>query len=99
MTQNKEQSHTPTPWKKSGPAVIDDINVIAECLVTMKSKREISKEEALANAEFIVKAFNAHEELLATLKLVEKSGPLNNGLRDENTMARVSEAIAKAEKP
>lgn len=46
-----------------------------------------------ANARLIAAA----PELLEALKLVRDSGPLNNGMKDENTMALVCEAIAKAE--
>lgn len=56
-----------------------------------------SMEEATASADFIVQACNNHEALLAALKLVAGSGPLNNGLRDDNTLAIVRAAIAQAE--
>lgn len=37
-----------------------------------------------------------HSALLEALRLVTSSGPLNNGLTDENTMAIARAAIAKA---
>jgi hypothetical protein len=56
-------------------------------------------EEAGPMAEFIVQAVNAHETMIRALRLVAESGPLNNGMRDENTMAIVREALALALAP
>lgn len=100
-------AHTPTPWKVSENentpltlneyhrihAGIDDI-----CFVE-KTDRDLSSEKYIevdqANAAYIVRAVNAHEELLAALKnLVER-----NLIKDINGdhYEEVLETIAKAE--
>lgn len=43
------------------------------------------------------RAVKHHDDLIRALRMVVESGPLNNGMRDENTMAIASEALDKAE--
>ncbi len=82
--------HTPTPWSFANDEIYArNSRIIHVCVRDdMQDKND---------AEFIVRAVNSHEELMSVLKMVADSGPLNNGMRDENTMQLVRAAIAKAE--
>lgn len=59
-----ETTHTPTPWHQ-GPYYTSDVESrdgrICECMPLMSPR-------AAANAELIVRAVNAHDDLLAALK-------------------------------
>jgi len=76
--------------------------VIAECFEEFAAKGDIRPVEAAANAEFIVRACNAHEELLEALRTtLENLGSLKAGhagvtVYDEWERA-VKAVIAKAE--
>jgi hypothetical protein len=68
------QSHTETPW------TIDGINVIGSdgqpvCQLFGADERDILEDEANAindaNAEFLIRACNCHEELLEALRRLE----------------------------
>lgn len=59
--------HTPTPWavgRKCESLVTSGIEIVADCQSTGELPREIS----VANAAFIVRAVNAHEELIKMIK-------------------------------
>ena len=94
-----DTTHTPTPWHQ-GPYYKGDVESregrICECT-------PLSSPRAAANAEFIVRAVNAHDDLLAALKDViaalqadAPGTPLNNRKYDA-LGARARAAIAKAE--
>jgi hypothetical protein len=65
MTTNKEGTHTPMPW------TFDSCKTVR--LLSLDHKIEIGSlwlktEQAEKDAAFIVRAVNAHEELVAALK-------------------------------
>lgn len=64
--------HSPIPWHiglKPGPYVYGSSGEeIADCRGIVLEDEDIGTPENKANAAFIVKAVNCHEELLATLK-------------------------------
>lgn len=83
----KKWQHTPGPWHHNSdpdPQHIFSANNMLIAMVAIGCGRK--------NANIIAAA----PEMLDALLLVANSGPLNNGLRDENTMRIVHEAIAKA---
>lgn len=95
-------SHTPTPWKvgedESNPEMItgptnDDgsFNYVAEIFYS-KSPYDMTPTEK-ANAEFIVRACNAYDDMLAALKKFWEGGDTD----DEELYATVRKAIEKAE--
>lgn len=65
-------NHTPTPWEVNGALIVKDCygKVIADTDVAMDHppKRYVPTEEQKANAAFIVRAVNAHDELLELVK-------------------------------
>jgi hypothetical protein len=98
-------SPTPTPWKSDGSYVIGGDN-LSVCKATIykgtNEAKDIENEtKAKANAAFIVRAVNAHEELLIALKeLVDYASELEYDGRCMNDAApftKAHEAIAKAE--
>ena len=65
--------HSPTPWRlhvgKHGEcSVWPDDKQMAICALNIEPKLGIGAAEARANAEFIVRACNAHDDLLAGLE-------------------------------
>ena len=90
-------SHTPTPWKqgyKDNQCIYADYKNVA--VVQCKEK------EWQANAEFIVRAVNAHDELVlaakdACIHIRELAETLNADYRNNSTFKRLLDAIAKAE--
>lgn len=95
----QKAKHTRGPWRISGDTypigiLVGDENdpqIVAQVGGDHMSIE--SDEECQANAKLIASA----PELLEALRCVVNSGPLNNGLRDENTLAVARSAIAKAE--
>lgn len=90
--------HIPTPWKLKS-----NINMMCEeraLTVYAKGKREIAEvmvlgqrsKVAKANAAFIVRAVNSHEELVGTLRVIAQYKDVPQYVRDA-----ANEAIAKAE--
>lgn len=66
-----EAEHTPTPWNQEGRAITcERWSTIAtvDNGATDMDENVITEDEADANAAFIVRAVNAHEELLTALK-------------------------------
>ena len=86
--------HTKGPWHvgvKQAEKIVYDARGWAIANATVyHGKNDIN--EVIANARLIAAA----PELLEALQLVAHSGPLNNGMKDENTMALVRAAITKA---
>lgn len=93
-----EVKHTPTPWHlQSNFAWSDeskDRGAVFEChLVT---GTHVPEDQNKANAAYIVRAVNAHEELIGLLKRIAQSvgcSGLGGSLPEE-----IRQAIAKAEK-
>lgn len=91
--------HTALPWVAVGQLVTagDTLKapVIARCLKDDIGRHGLPRSECVANAEFIVRACNAHDDLLAALKMwVADYGDTTMmwGDRGRKTLA----AIAKA---
>lgn len=96
----RTHAHTPTPWKA---AIAPNVDKDRTYIMTESRKRialmirngtqqePIPHSEADANAAFIVRAVNCHEELLELAKWVADS------LRPEERPANVNRLIAKAE--
>ena len=95
--------HTPTPWEKceagdysdyDGDSIIllgDDISCRVAAVFGADEKAE-------ANAEFIVRAVNAHDALVTALKLLVRNGQ-KQGWTDkyQDDMNAALAAISKAE--
>ena len=91
-----QPTHTPTPWKTMplNPFIFsgDEPEELAVCRTDIK----LPPERNDANAAYIVRAVNAHEELIATLKEVSKHATdLNKN--DPWIMERIYKAISRAE--
>lgn len=97
MNSKTEVKHTPTPWEVSRTHSADWIVAAGELIAICEETNE-QKTSAIANAAFIVRAVNSHEDLLGALKLAnEKLIQLkvtNTGWPELN---KVWEAIAQAE--
>lgn len=77
--------HTKLPWHKDGPVVVgQDWGVVAVCRQAKPRNTMVS----IANAEFIVRAANCHEELLAACKMIAAIG---GNLPDEHLTDRTGE--------
>ena len=71
--------HTPGPWelhhnigRKGEIGIVADA---APCIIAVMGNQNAWPAEARANAEFIVRACNAHDELLAALELAMECMP------------------------
>ena len=63
--------HTALPWKQRALRLEDGArNVIAHCIITRWEGLTPKPQVAEANAAFIIRAVNCHEELLSTLRLL-----------------------------
>lgn len=83
-------AHTPTPWHVNG----------LDCIASVRGNLTIAAKvyRPEVDAEFIVRAVNAHDDLLAACKYVEQfcDDPMNR--EQMNTIGkRLRAAIAKAE--
>lgn len=93
--------HTPTPWKVSIGDTQTIIGPDGQCTAIAHGPQgEWGKvgAEHRANAAFIVRAVNAHEELLAAARAVNQAfsrSPFTDARED--ALQRLSDAIAKAE--
>lgn len=91
-----DAKHTPLPWEHSGNQIVSGAIEICE----MEERYIIG--ERKANAQFIVKAVNCHDDLLAALKAIEAAGMLKSDTTAEyyskhGAIARKARAaIAKA---
>lgn len=95
------QKHTPTPWKTDGNEIWQEKPIIENkhfhiCKVHGVCQTQVNK----ANASFIVRACNSHDELVEALKRTHKAlihhiQPMN---RNEDYLAslQAEKAIAKA---
>lgn len=84
-------SHTPTPWNQKGRWIrTDDYTSIARMIM-----REGDGSQEKADAAFIVRAVNSHEELLMIVKHFEIDLKTQGTRPDALTLVR--RAIAKAE--
>jgi hypothetical protein len=97
-------THTPTPWKVGLWTSYAKTHQFGKCLVTDLEGKDIAncrpsartikqaKELGEANAAYIVRAVNAHQELIDLLKQMKTAGVF------KGTWSQfVDEAIAKAE--
>ena len=94
----KVLSHTPTPWRIERE--YGEIEITSE--LGQVARIESVSPSAQADAAFIVRAVNAHEELIASIKdaivSIENGAGLYaaSGLKD--ALRLVDETIAKAER-
>ena len=64
--------HTPTPWRVPQDMAYTIASAKDQTITSMRSGLDMSRQEAIANAAFIVTAVNAYERNQATIKaLVE----------------------------
>lgn len=106
----KQAMHTPTPWRIYKEPMNPNPRIMAEAstLVAVISQGKAFAKQTDTNAAFVVRACNAHEDLLGALKAIRarldgdfdnphlmKFGTLGNAEGDIGTIA--SDAIAKAE--
>jgi len=90
-------THTPTPWNLGEQnqyfiyAPLNTHRIAEACIPPDKS---VAIKEAKANAAFIVRAVNAHEDMLAALKKVEKYAFKASG---DELLMWVQEVIVRAE--
>lgn len=97
----KTQKHTQTPWMVNG-YTIEEKREPSACIARVYSDPEddcgVSEIEGKANAAFIVRAVNSHEELVHTLRWVEdKVNRIGEFGMVEAIRTRLQQAIAKAE--
>ena len=99
----KTPTHTPTPWIQNGPTIEANKKpaaiigrAIFECF-TIKHYYGIGDEEGTANAEFIVRAVNAHDQMVAILKSILPM-MTNHSIGGENAFNVIKQAIALATK-
>lgn len=103
----KKTNHTPTPWSYQS----DDSQLIRNskgdviCEVELPMNRERGYDtcnaEQEANAEFIVKAVNCHDELVEALKMLLACGivakyPKDDGKTFLNARLYAEQALSKA---
>lgn len=84
-------SYTPTPWKLEGNWIVSGFFGVHE----LPASNEGSQAEHLANAAFIVRAVNSHEEMLAILKTILTMIDKTQGA--DRLGILIAQAIAKAE--
>ena len=88
--------HTPTPWSIGRRRWITGGNVD---IARIHSVSKIGEAEAVANAEFIVRACNSYYDLLETLDILRLDLENNGEIfgTDEARITLMEEAIANAE--
>lgn len=103
MKTETETKHTPTPWEVSA---VNENGIVGKqwdgsvtplaipVIPAWHENRRKGSEEADANAAFIVRAVNAHEELLKLVQRADKYIHMNNGPDEDCDYCR---AIKKAE--
>lgn len=101
MTMTKQPEHTPLPfvWETDNSSVVIGAHHNeVDCAIAHMSVEEIdgiSLQMAIANAQFIVKACNMHDELVEALEWF--CDRVDRGeVRSKKTYARYKEIIAKA---
>jgi hypothetical protein len=112
---NTDTTHTPLPWNSYGCAIYAGHRTnygkaprgAARLATTApEDNDEMPDGERLENAEFICRAVNCHDELLAALEAIEKHAALwlnfsasHDGLKNCDALAKARAAIAKATQP
>jgi hypothetical protein len=98
-------NHTPTPWSVDPDCFLDvrghdglDVAIaitkeMNELVISAKTSGPATRAQAMANAAFIVKAVNAHDQLVEALILIRKIGA-----RADETDEECAEKMAMYEK-
>jgi len=94
--------HTPTPWHTEPgdiPGTLSIRGPNGQAIASFGNQRRwLSTTEVVANAEFIVRACNAHDDLLAACKAAHRILTEDGSLEEIHKAVRQCElAIAKAE--
>lgn len=93
-------THTPTPWRLDNPestlVIGSNERIIADC-----DHPQLPDTEIEANAAFIVRAVNCHDDLVSALKNVMAMviGEAPSLARENCTWERAEAALAKVEQP
>jgi hypothetical protein len=102
-TDMSTPKHTPLPWRADGPEVIGldgNGNYAGHVATAWYSPGGPGPDEAVANAALIVRAVNAHADLLEALETLvdEQNGPplYRHAAGWEAAMNKARAAIAKA---
>jgi hypothetical protein len=94
-------AHKPTPWHHNSSLTI--LSGRNTHIATMAPETRVSKEEMLANRDFIIKACNAHDELVAAVKAFlaydadDHSDGVGVMLNYNDALVKAKAAIAKVE--
>jgi hypothetical protein len=96
MKTETKPTHTPTPWKVEDKTTLADS---AGHVIAITASREQSDLANEANAAFIVRAVNVHEELMrvCVYALNELEHPHANPENKTLTIQDLKQALAKAE--
>ena len=102
MIPDVNPQHTPTPWTTDGVAIWNEIgNVVAASVSTADTRLYHTKtdyKQASVNAAFLVRAVNAHEELLDAVKMaLDAELSLAARIPRPLRIKFLKQAIAKAE--
>lgn len=97
--------HSPLPWAVTGNFAHESehgepwnaIRVGGGYAFDMMSPPAMGDATHYANAEFIVRACNSHDDLLAALKTIQGNASLHESYFANNTWRIAEDAIAKAE--
>ena len=92
------QKHTPIPWDIAARMTYTIADAQGRVITSMRTGRDVSPEEAISNARFILQAVNAHEDLLAALQVLVLTPHILDHLEANDPMAlkQARAAIAKA---
>jgi len=96
-----ESSHTPTPYKGNAEGVITDKSGKRIACCTMDIVLRSADGQMLANRDFIVRACNAHDELVEALRSylrapsVGSNGPGSSTIVVQTYNARAARAALK----
>lgn len=93
MKTEPKMTHTPTPWEIAHyeGGLLEGLNFIRSADGEEICSINDASEKAKANAAYIVRAVNAHEEMLLVLKELQRTIDKDHFYAD-----RINEAIAKA---
>lgn len=104
--KGEKGGHTPLPWRLGRPHKVGmeygefDEEVIlgpnGESVLFPGDIGGFPKDE---DAEFVIRAVNAHEELLAAVKIARTRGTYANQMTDEQINDILDKAISKAKPP
>lgn len=87
-------AHTPTPWNNDSPSGLVIFSETERVATVDDLGSSFRTKEMKANAAFIVRAVNSHDDLLITLKSLRKA--VSQYLA-ESVASDIDAAIAKAE--